>query len=75
MSEYLLIRYDNQKPTHILRERYLPAGHIYQRGGFLFVPPELAERLGAADDTVTIGGFVFPAWRMSNEPERPYSGT
>lgn len=64
---YLLRKYDDVAPTHIMREMYLPAGEIWQTHGWLLVPPELANELGTPDSEVTIGPMQFPAWRMAGE--------
>lgn len=61
---YLLRKYDDTPPTHVMREVYLPAGEIVQWGGYVFVPPELAARLGEPDDTIAIGENTYPAWRL-----------
>lgn len=64
--EYLLRKYDDQPATHVLSESNLPTGEIWQARGYLFVPPDLAAKLGEPDDSVTFGDLSFPAWRLNN---------
>ncbi len=66
---YILVKWDDARPTHVLREANLPKGEIWQLGGYLFVPPELASRMGEPDSTAIVGGRPFPAWKMNARGE------
>lgn len=65
--DYLLRKYDDVPPTHVLCEMYLPDGEMAQMRGYLFVPPQLARDLGEPDATVRFGVIDFPAWRLNGE--------
>ena len=64
---YLLVKLDDKRPTHIMREQFLPPDRMIQRGGYLFAPPSLANLLGPSDSTVNFGPMEFVAWSISGE--------
>lgn len=62
---YLLRKFDDQRPTHILKDVMVPPGEIWQCNGWLLVPAELAARLEGEPDTwVNVNGIDFPAWTL-----------
>ena len=70
LKTYCFVKYDEKPPQAILAASYTPVGEIWQVFGFLFVPRELAAKLGEPDDAVLIGTYAFPAWSVQSDSFR-----
>jgi len=56
--------YDGIRPTHLAMDRYCPRGYVCALGGIAVVGPELASGLPLPQDSVTINGTTFAAWKL-----------